>query len=143
MTRRLYEHGQTVVLHSLSKGWAQPLVAGVALVPAHDAAELTNVFRGLAVDRERLSLAEGLLARDRSRPELLARVLTRKAEALRRRLARRGAPLPPSLKNPLPGQYLFAMEENWEQLLRQHRVLALPLSVFGSLRPGCVLSSLG
>lgn len=142
MTRRLYEHGQTAVLHSLSKGWAQPLVAGVALVPAQDVAELTNVFRGLAVDRERLSLAEGLLARDGGRPELLAHVLACKAQELRERLAKRGVPLPPSLENPLPGQYLFAVAEPWEQLLQQYSVLALPLSVFGSARPGCVLSSL-
>lgn len=142
MTRRLFDHGQALVLHSLSKGWAQPLVAGVALVPASDAPELTNVFRCLPVDRERLSLAEALLTQGTEHPRLLATLLQQKAVALAQQLASRGAPVPASLKNPLPGQYLFALDCSWEHLLERHGVLALPLSVFGSTRNGCVVSSL-
>lgn len=141
-TRRLYDHGQTLVLHSLSKGWAQPLVAGVALVPEQDVAVLTNVFRSLPVPRETLNLAEALLERDGKRPELLARHLWLESLVLARQLARRKVPVPASLSSPLPGQYLFPVDTPWTHLLEQHNVLALPLSVFGSPRQGCVVSSL-
>lgn len=140
-TRRLLDTGQVIVLHSLAKAWASPLLAGIALVPEQDVQELTAVFRLLSVDRSRLALAQGMLRSDRMRPAHLADVLAGHQTALARALTQRGLSLP--AREVLPGQYLFVVEQSWTTLLHTHKVLALPLSVFGSRVDGVsVLSSL-
>ena len=60
-SRALWATGQAIVLHSLSKAWLSPLLAGVAVVPASDAALLAPLFRDQAIDRQRLAQAEAWL----------------------------------------------------------------------------------
>lgn len=142
-TRLLLDSGQVLLLHSLSKGWAEPLAAGIALVPEADVATLTPAFRALAPDADRLAFAQALLEQDRMGPELLRRHLAGLQAQLATTLA--GALLPDavSARATSPGQYLFVLEQDWRTLLAQHRVLALPLSVFGSDKEGVsVVSSL-
>ena len=129
-TSRLLATGQAIVLHSLSKGWASPLIAGIALVPEQDVAEFTSVFRPLEVDRRQLALAQGLLSGDRGRPAHLAAVLRSREVELRQALQHRGIELPSA--DEIPGQYLFVAPLPWTQLLSRHGVLALPASTFGS-----------
>jgi aspartate/methionine/tyrosine aminotransferase len=127
---------QVVVLHSLSKGWARPLAAGIALVPQQDVAVLTPVFREQAVDKEGLRLAQGLLSGVRAEPMRLAGVLERKHHTLqavlRSRAQRPCDAFEAVWRRPnLDGQYLFLVQAPWLKLLAQHGVLALPHSTFG------------
>jgi histidinol-phosphate/aromatic aminotransferase/cobyric acid decarboxylase-like protein len=142
-TRVLINTEQVVVLHSLSKGWAEPLAAGIALVPAQDVPNLTPLFRALQVDSDRLAFGQALLEQDRMGPELLRRHLAQLQAHLATTLASRMLPdaIPSRATN--PGQYLFVLEQDWRSLLQSHHVLAMPLSVFGADAPGVsVVSSL-
>lgn len=142
-TRVLMGTEQVLVLHSLSKGWAEPLAAGVALVPAQDVAVLTPLFRALNVDADKLAFAQALLEQDRMAPELLRRHLAHLQSQLAATLA--GCMLPNAIpaRATNPGQYLFVLEHDWRSLLQSHGLLALPLSVFGADAPGVsVVSSL-
>jgi histidinol-phosphate/aromatic aminotransferase/cobyric acid decarboxylase-like protein len=142
-TRVLMESGQVLLLHSLSKGWAAPLAAGVALVPEADVAALTPAFRALAPDASQLAFAQALLEQDRMGPELLRRHLAQLQSQLAAALAAHMLPDAVRTQSTQPGQYLFVLEQDWRLLLQSHRVLALPLSVFGSTREGVsVVSSL-
>ena len=135
-TLDLYATGQVIVLHSLSKGWAQPLTAGVALLPESDVLELIPLFRaqpGLPGATKNtltqgFALAHALLAQDPSRPAILADVLGCKRERLHDVVRERGITLA-SASWP-QGQYLFVINTGWRELLHDHDVLALPASVF-------------
>jgi histidinol-phosphate/aromatic aminotransferase/cobyric acid decarboxylase-like protein len=143
LTRALYAQGQTVVLHSLSKAWARPLAAGVALLPFESEAELGPVLRALPVDRENLRLAQALLAQDREQPARLVEHLLERKTALADLLEEHDVPAGAVRDASEPGQYLFVVPRDWRTLLNKHLLLALPLSVFGSDLPGySVVSSL-
>jgi aspartate/methionine/tyrosine aminotransferase len=140
-TMALYATGQTIVLHSLSKGWGSPLMAGVALVPPSDVDALTPAVRALEVNKAGLRAAQAMLSQDRMRPMLLRQRLHALGLQLRELLAQRGLSLPASLEG--ASQYLFVLDRPWETLLEQHHLLALPYSVFGSTLAGhSVVSSL-
>lgn len=141
--RVLMNTNQVLVLHSLSKGWAEPLAAGVTLVPAQDVEVLTPLFRALAVNPDKLAMAHALLEQDRMGPELLRRHLAQLQAKLATTLA--GCMLPNAIPGRAvnPGQYLFVLPLDWRSLFQSHHVLALPLSVFGEATPGLsVVSSL-
>lgn len=138
---------QLIYLHSLSKGWAAPLKAGVLLVPQQDVASLTFRVRALPVDKAGLRLAQGLLESDPQRPVELARVLNEARQQLHQTLVTKGLRpgLLPSLSaaRALTGQYLFLLPAPFETLQAKHGVLAMPVSVFGSARDDlAVVSSL-
>lgn len=141
-TQMLLATEQAIVLHSLSKGWARPLHAGVALVPESDIEPLTPAFRALSVNRDALRIAQGLLQHDRGQPRRLARVLRAAEQELREALTSRGVSLRPPVGEAMQGQYLFLVDSPWTALL-ELGVLALPASVFGSDNAGLsVVSSL-
>jgi len=143
LARALVSQDQTIVLHSLSKAWARPLVTGVALLPAQDEAVLAPILRALPVDRENLRLGQALLQQDRSQPALLVSYLKRRQSELATTLAERNVAQAAVKVTDEPGQYLFVVPLDWRELLSKHRLLALPLSVLGSDLPGfSVVSSL-
>lgn len=139
--------GQLIYLHSLSKGWAAPLKAGVMLVPQQDVEALTDHVRSLGVDKAGLRLAQGLLESDPLRPRELVGLLLKARHTLRQTLESKGLHVGVleglSDERALPGQYLFTLPASVEALVDQHGVLALPASVFGSSRDDlAVVSSL-
>jgi len=143
VTRALVAFDQTIVLHSLSKAWARPLVTGVALLPAQDEAELAPVLRALPVDRENLRLGQALLTHDQEQPERLVAYLKVLQSELVTVLADHDVAANLVQNTDEPGQYLFVVPVDWRELLNEHLLLALPLSVFGSPLPGySVVSSL-
>lgn len=143
LSRALFAFDQTIVLHSLSKAWARPLVTGVALLPAQDEAELAPVLRALPVDRENLRLGQALLAHDREQPVHLVSYLKVRQDELCAMLTKHDIAADAVKTTEEPGQYLFVLPVDWRKLLNEHLLLALPLSVFGSDVPGySVVSSL-
>jgi len=139
-TLQLMETGQAVVLHSLSKSWLRPQVFGVALIPASDIELLTPLFRAANVNPGDLCLAQALLTQDRQFPLKLLKELGGLQRKLEHRLFSKGY-VPPLTSS--SATYLFVVNEPAEKLLSRHRVLALPLSVFGSCEGGLsVVSSL-
>lgn len=129
-TMELFDSGQAIVLHSLSKGWASPLVLGAALVPEPDADALGPSFRDDAPAQSDLLKARVLLHEHSRLPDLLRQVLERKESAAREKMAARGVALE---FQGCPG-YLTTVASPWEELRQRHGILAIPASVFGSSR---------
>lgn len=142
-TRALWDTKQTIVLHSLSKGWLRPKVFGVALTPEADADLLAPSFREDPPSQAQLHIARQLLNEHATLPEKVASILAE-------RRGRMLASLPESIRAELETRasgtagYLVAVQASHEQLRERHGVLSIPLTVFGSQREDiCVLSSLG
>ena len=132
-TLTLFETGQAIVLHSLSKGWAYPLVMGVALVPTSDVERWAPMFRADGPALPQLCLAEALLTQAPHTPESFSRVLTLGQLELEALCSIKGVPL-------LKGQaglarYHFLVPMEWMELLITTGVLGMPLSIFGSNKP--------
>ncbi|HEX2751091.1 MAG TPA: aminotransferase class I/II-fold pyridoxal phosphate-dependent enzyme [Verrucomicrobiales bacterium] len=138
-TLDLLESGQTILLHSLTKGWLHPRLFGIALVPAADAALLTPAFRADPPSQENLARARDLMGPHASMPAAVARELESGMLRLREKLP---VSLPAAPLRNAPG-YFLTIERNWKELLEIHRILGLPASVFGSSREDVtILSSL-
>lgn len=140
-TLELIGTGQAILLHSLSKGWVHPNIAGVALVADADIEQLTPVFRRSPPPGENLRLAHALLTQAGDFPDALQAELAFAEERLCDVLAQRGVAMPGA--QGCPPRYLFVLQTDWRELLDRHGVLALPASVFGSPLPWhSVVSSL-
>lgn len=130
---------QTILLHSLTKGWLHPRLFGVALIPERDAAALTPVFRTQPPPQSSLARARELMAQHAEMPANISREL----DAARSRLL---SSIPPHL-TPLamadsPG-YFTPVAGRWQDILDGTNVLGLPATVFGSQREDItILSSL-
>ncbi len=138
-TLRLLETEQTILLHSLTKGWLHPKLFGVALVPETDFATLAPVFRPQIASQSNLARARALLALHPEMPSAVAHALAIGRGAL-------AAALPANVLLPTqvnaPG-YFFPVGVQWQTLLDRDRILGLPASVFGSrCEDVTVLSSL-
>ncbi|HEX7816136.1 aminotransferase class I/II-fold pyridoxal phosphate-dependent enzyme [Dyella sp.] len=142
-TRALYETGQAIVLHSLTKGWLAPRTFGVALLGEHHA-WLEPVFRKAAPTQLQLRRAEYALLHDADKPSQVAaelrerqrRMLDMMPEALRR------ARVLPSSRG-IEHTYFFAVDLPAEVVLRDHGWLAVPASAFGAPHwQGSVITSL-
>jgi aspartate/methionine/tyrosine aminotransferase len=141
-TRRLWDTGRTILLHSITKGWLWPKTFGVALIDKEHT-HLESVFRREPPSPEHLALAENLFSDDAAVPSQIVSALgTRKNNLLNS--------LPASTRSRLlldpgclaPGCYFFSVGIRHEELLRQHRILAVPASAFGADWEGSVLTSL-
>jgi histidinol-phosphate/aromatic aminotransferase/cobyric acid decarboxylase-like protein len=136
-TQTLFATGQAYVLHSLSKGWLYPLAMGVALVPAQDVDLCTPIFRALSLSQDSLRIAQSMLTEHPDFPNALSLILADIEDVLFQELAARG--VAQVRKSPIQGllhvwgrqRYHFVVDENWQVLLKDHGVLALPASVFG------------
>lgn len=143
--QRLIETDQAIVLHSLSKGWITAEVFGVAMVPEQDVALWTPVFRALptlfADDRgdgqaheRRLKTAQLCLspAYGAGFPQHLAQAMRKADQALDRALQAHNVRAIGSVPGVQVPRYLRAVPYPVETLRRQHGILGLPLSTFGS-----------
>ena len=143
-TQALLETGRTVLLHSLSKGWLHQQVFGVALLPECEQQSLAPLFRDALTDPAHLHAARHLLTACSDYPDVVGM-------EIRRRRARMMNSLPSALLSqmtfPSPADiagYLIAVNLDSEELLKNHRILTAPLSIFGSPRSDySVISVLG
>lgn len=133
---RLIATDQVYYLDSLSKGWLHELVFGMALVPERDRESLQDIFRALRPDQRQLFLARELMTQFQSFPAQLERELGLRRVELTQRLAEVGV-----AARPVARGYLVAIESDSDTLLENHRVLALPASVFGSERRDISIAS--
>lgn len=139
-TIRLLATGQAWLLHSLSKGWARPLVMGVALGPKDDMdAEIVGAFRNAEVDGQRLRLAQFLMREHAEFPGTLPGLFALAEARLRDELAARSVRI---LSVPEPAaRYLFLVDADWRELRDRERVLLMPFSVFGREIKGISVAS--
>ncbi|HEX7639903.1 MAG TPA: hypothetical protein VF457_16015 [Burkholderiaceae bacterium] len=133
---RLIATDQVFYLDSLSKGWLHELVFGMVLAPQRDGESLRDIFRALQPGQRQLFLARELMTRFHDFPRRLAHELDRRRAELARRLADAGV-----AARPVTRGYLVAIEASATALLANHRVLALPASVFGSPRHDLSIAS--
>lgn len=142
-TLALLRTGQTIVLHSLSKGWLHPQVFGVALIPPTDLPEIAPLFREHPPLKKNLWMAHQLLEQHAQLPRAVGHGLTRRRSALLEYL-------PAVIRSQLVNEklegagYLLTVHCNHQALLSQHRILSIPLTVFGAdCDEFSVLSTLG
>ncbi len=134
--RALIATDQVIYLDSLSKGWLHERVFGTAIVPERDLEHYAPAFRSERAEVGALQTAHALM---RTSPGFPAR-LTSEIDRLRTALATQleGSGLKTSSAT---NGYLLAVEGEAEALLRQHDILTIPASVFGSDAPGWSVAS--
>lgn len=140
VTQVLWDTGQAIILHSLSKAYVSPLLMGICLIPEADVDELTPMFRGMNLPQEGLKLAQALLTQDTGVPGRVSETLALKRARLERALIERDTAL--TLLGDVPG-YMFVVPASANELLARFKILAIPYSVYGSeLGSHSILSSL-
>ncbi len=129
--REWYDLGQTVCMTSLSKGWVEPLVAGIAFVPPQDANRFRLLFASLSKDEHSIRKAYAALTEHSERPIEIQSVLLDLAKA-------RAA----QLNDSLSFSGYFAISPHSAEWWLEQGVLVIPFSVFGSSGSGSIISSL-
>ena len=134
-TQALWATGQAVVLHSLSKAWLSPWVAGVAVVPEGDVAQLRPLFRAPAGDGAGLAQAEAWLQQQPDFPQTVGKAFEQAREGLARTLRAAGLhPLAQDQDHAVPS-YLLPVACSVQQGV-QAGFIGLPASAFGAAWPG-------
>ncbi|MDX8400674.1 MAG: aminotransferase class I/II-fold pyridoxal phosphate-dependent enzyme [Gallionellaceae bacterium] len=129
--REWYDLGQTVCMTSLSKGWIEPLVAGIAFVPPQDVKRLRPLFASLTKDERLVRKAFAALSDYSERPTDIQSVLLDLSQA-------RSV----QLKTSLPFYGYFAVSPHSAEWWLEQGVLTIPFSVFGGQGKGSIISSL-
>jgi aspartate/methionine/tyrosine aminotransferase len=141
-TQKLYETGRAILLHSATKGWLWPKTFGVALL-GEGHSQFESAFRNDSPAPDQLRLAQQFLSTDANCPSQVIAALQTRAQKM-------FAMLPDSVRKSLlldstycsPGCYFFPVGIRAEELLRLHRLLAIPSSAFGADWDGSILTSL-
>jgi aspartate/methionine/tyrosine aminotransferase len=141
-TQELQGTGRAILLHSATKGWLWPKTFGVALI-GESHAQLESSFRNDAPAPDQLRLAQRFLSTEANRPGQVIASLQNRTEKL-------FSALPDAVRKPLlidrgrlsPGCYFFPVNIRAEELLREHRLLAIPGTAFGADWSGSILTSL-
>ncbi|MBC7855347.1 MAG: aspartate aminotransferase, partial [Pirellulaceae bacterium] len=142
-TLALLRTGQTVVLHSFSKGWLHPQVFGVALIPQIDLPEIAPLFRDHPPIQKNLWMAHQLLEQHAQLPRAVGHDLNRRRSLLLENLPAAVRAQLINAKMDRAG-YLLTVHCSHQALLSRHRILSIPLSVFGAASDEfSVLSTLG
>jgi aspartate/methionine/tyrosine aminotransferase len=138
-TLQLLATGQTILLHSLTKGWLHPRLFGVALVPESDVDDLAPIFRAHPPSQSNLARARELMATYDGMPSIIARELEIARSGLAQVIP---TEVKPSADGNPPG-YFFLVAGHWNEILEKEHILGLPATVFGSARMDItILSSL-
>ncbi|MEO8351704.1 MAG: aspartate aminotransferase, partial [Chthoniobacteraceae bacterium] len=138
-TLQLLATQQTILLHSLTKGWLDPRLFGVALVAECDAAALTPAFRTQPPPQSNLARARELMAQHCGMPVTISREL----DAARSRLLASISQHLTSLATADAPGYFTPVAGRWQDILDGSKALGLPATVFGSQREDItILSSL-
>jgi aspartate/methionine/tyrosine aminotransferase len=141
-TQRLHGTGRAILLHSATKGWLWPKTFGVALL-GEGHSQFESAFRNDSPTPDQLRLAQQFLSTDTNCPSQVIAALQSRAKKL-------FAAMPDSVRKSLlldpaclaPSCYFFPVGVRPEELLRQHRLLAIPGSAFGADWDGSILTSL-
>ena len=142
-TLKLGETGRAILLHSVAKGWLWPRTFGVALVGSGDR-QLESIFRENSPAQEQLLLADKLLSNAGDVPgKVTAALKARKGEFMAAMPSTVRAHLLIDADSLADGGYFFPVRIPQTELVRKHRILALPASVFGGDWNGSILTSLG
>jgi len=129
-TRALLATQQVFFLHSLSKSFLHPKVMGVCIIPEQDWEMLSPTFRSNSPDQSNLQLANSLLREHLDISQAVDETTTH----YRNRML---ANLPVELKSIVASAqsragYFTLIAASQEELLTNHRILSMPLTVFGS-----------
>lgn len=119
-TMELVRGGQTILLHSLTKGWLRPKVFGVALVPPQDVDALAPVFRRESPSQANLAEAQFLISACRDLPERVAGTIETANRTLRSTFV-----VPDAVG------YFHPVARPWSRMLDEG-ILGIPAAVFGS-----------
>ena len=138
-TLRLMETGQTILLHSLTKGWLHPRLFGIAFMPDSDTPILKESFRLSPLPQSNLAQARILMAQHSDTPAKVSARIVEAGVRLRSKL--------PDLLSDAFGEdrtgYFSPVQGSWSDFLHSRGILGLPASVFGSpLTDTTILSSL-
>jgi aspartate/methionine/tyrosine aminotransferase len=141
-TQRLHGTGRAILLHSATKGWLWPKTFGVALL-GKGHSQFESAFRDDSPAPDQLRLAQQFLSTDANSPSQVIAALQSRAQKM-------FAMLPDSVRKSLvldpaclaPSCYFFPVGIRAEELLRLHRLLAIPASAFGADWDGSILTSL-
>jgi hypothetical protein len=135
----LVRGGQTILLHSLTKGWLRPRIFGVALVPLRDVEMLAPAFRQESPSQSNLAEARFLMHSCRELPDTVARAI----EAANRTLGSNILPKYGMVELSNSVGYFHVIARSWSQMLADG-ILGIPSAVFGSEYTDItILSSLG
>lgn len=138
-TLQLVATGQTILLHSLTKGWLHPRLFGIALVPESDARVLAPIFRAQPPPQPSLARARELLSCYRKTPVAVGAEIAAARTRLRSALAGGAC----GLTSADVTGYFTPVVGGWSDLLEEANVLGIPASVFGSSHEDItILSSL-
>lgn len=141
-TQKLHKAGRTILLHSVTKGWLWPKTFGVALM-CEDRSQFEIAFRNDPPTQDQLQLAKHFFSTGSNCPRQVTTALQNRAKKL-------VAVLPKSVRKLLLldpadlslGFYFFPAIIPAGELLRKHRLLAIPSSAFGADWNGSILTSL-
>jgi hypothetical protein len=126
-------------MHSLSKAWLHPKVMGVCITPEADWDKLAPIFRANSPDQTNLQIASQLLRSFPTLPQAVDGELQVRRASLVEKLPREFMCLGEATS--LAG-YFVPLGTDFEGLLREYKILTIPLSVFGSDEPICIASCL-
>jgi aspartate/methionine/tyrosine aminotransferase len=129
--REWYDLGQTVCVTSLSKGWLEPWVAGIAFIPLQDTERLRPVFSALTKNEYMVQKAYAALSEYSARPMKIQSVLIDLAKARA-----------DQLNTSLLFQGYFAISPYSAEWWLEQGILTMPFSVFGGKGNGAIISSL-
>ena len=138
-TMELVRGGQTILLHSLTKGWLRPRIFGVALVPLRDVEMLAPVFRRASPSASNLAEARFLMSACRELPDKVASAIEAANRTLRSNILAKYDAV--EMSNSVG--YFHAIHRRWSRMLAEG-ILGIPSAVFGSeCSDITILSSLG
>lgn len=141
-TMKLAETGRAIVLHSVTKGWLWPQTFGVAWAGG-ECLHFDFGFRRDPPSQDQLALANQLLAVEANLPARVAATVDARKEKLLAALPGAVAKhCAAAAVQASPGCYLFPVEIDANELLKQHAILGIPASVFGAESNGTILTSL-
>jgi hypothetical protein len=127
-TLELIATGQTILLHSLTKGWLQPRLFGVALIPESDFEALAPVFRANVPSQGNLARASAMLTEYAGLPKRVGgHLIIAWPPLFQAAWARDLSPTPCETVS-----YLFPVFGEYQELLARRNILGLPATVFGS-----------
>jgi aspartate/methionine/tyrosine aminotransferase len=141
-TQKLQGAGRAILLHSVTKGWLWPKTFGVTLI-GEKYSQFEPAFRNDSPAPDQLRLAHQFLSTDADCPNLVVAAVQNRAKKLFATLpdsVRKSFLLDPSCLS--PSCYFFPVEIRAEELLRRHRILAIPSSAFGADWGGSIITSL-
>jgi hypothetical protein len=136
-TLELVRGEQSILLHSLTKGWLRPRLFGVAVLPLADLPALAPAFRLAPPIQSNLAEARWLMSAHQARPGLVRSAIDAASQSLRLKYPH----LFPARTKFDSTSYFCPIKKPWDALLVEDRLLGIPVTVFGSKREDITIIS--